>query len=177
MRAEGAQQGTDGDGRMTPMRGEYEENDDDDSWHGAREHGWETTAFGKLERLISELARSRKENRKASSEEERSEIGMTDSDGTRSGRGSVGQNGTAAQTDNRPERDPPHLVRRPRLFGRYGNVRPRRRKVVARGRGPRRTEAPGRANVASRRMCGPKRARKEFLGTGRQRRRSRRTPR
>jgi hypothetical protein len=30
------------------MRGEYEEEDDDDeSWHGAREHGWETTAFEK----------------------------------------------------------------------------------------------------------------------------------
>jgi hypothetical protein len=30
------------------MRGEYEEDDDDDeSWHGAREDGWETTACGK----------------------------------------------------------------------------------------------------------------------------------
>jgi hypothetical protein len=30
------------------MRGEYEEEEeDDDSWHGARKHGWETTAFGK----------------------------------------------------------------------------------------------------------------------------------
>jgi hypothetical protein len=37
MRAEGPQQGTDGDGRMMPMRGEYEEDDDDESWHDARE--------------------------------------------------------------------------------------------------------------------------------------------
>jgi hypothetical protein len=36
MRAEGPQQGTDGDSQITPMRGEYEENDDDDSWHSAR---------------------------------------------------------------------------------------------------------------------------------------------
>jgi hypothetical protein len=48
MRAEGPQQGTDGDGRMTPMRGEYEEDDDDESWHGAKENGWETAACGKM---------------------------------------------------------------------------------------------------------------------------------
>jgi hypothetical protein len=30
MRVEGPQQGTDDDGRTTPMRGEYEEDDDDD---------------------------------------------------------------------------------------------------------------------------------------------------
>jgi hypothetical protein len=48
MRAEGPRQGTDGHGRVTPMGGEYEDDgDDDESWQGAREHGWETTAFGK----------------------------------------------------------------------------------------------------------------------------------
>jgi hypothetical protein len=46
MRTEEPQQGTNGDGRMTPMGGEYEDGDDDDeSWHGAREDGRETTAF------------------------------------------------------------------------------------------------------------------------------------
>ena len=33
----------------------------------------------------------------------------------------------------RPERDPPHWFRRPRRFGRCGNVRPRRRKAAERG--------------------------------------------
>jgi hypothetical protein len=44
MRAEGAQQGTDDDGRMTPIRGE---GGDNDSWHGAREGGWNTAACEK----------------------------------------------------------------------------------------------------------------------------------
>jgi hypothetical protein len=29
------------------MGGEYEEDDNDESWHGAREDGWETAAFGR----------------------------------------------------------------------------------------------------------------------------------
>jgi hypothetical protein len=32
---------------MTPRRGEYEEDDNDESWHGAREGGWGTAACGK----------------------------------------------------------------------------------------------------------------------------------
>ena len=39
---------TDDDGRMTPLRGKYEEEDDnDESWHDAREDWWETTACRK----------------------------------------------------------------------------------------------------------------------------------
>jgi hypothetical protein len=80
MCVEGPQQGTDGDCRMTPIRGEYEEDDDDESWHGARKDGGETATCGKAN--MPKPGRSRKENRKASSEKKGSEIGMTDSDGT-----------------------------------------------------------------------------------------------
>ena len=39
---------SDYDGRMTPLRGEYEQEDDnDESWHDAREDGWETAAYRK----------------------------------------------------------------------------------------------------------------------------------
>jgi hypothetical protein len=47
MRAKGTQQGTDGDGRMMPTRGEHEEDNGDEFWHDAREDGLETTAYGK----------------------------------------------------------------------------------------------------------------------------------
>jgi hypothetical protein len=115
MRAEGPQQGTDGDGRMTPMRGEYEENYDEDSWHGARKDGRETAAFGKANDGTGMEPEEEAEG--PSSEEKGSKIGMTDSDGTRSGHGSVVRDKTTARTKKRPEKDPPHLVRRPRLFG------------------------------------------------------------
>jgi hypothetical protein len=32
---------------MTPLRGEYEDDNDDESWHDAREDRWETAACGK----------------------------------------------------------------------------------------------------------------------------------
>jgi hypothetical protein len=50
------------------------------------------------ERLMMEPGRSRKENRKAALEKKGSEVGVNDSDGT--------QDGTTAQTGERPERDP-----------------------------------------------------------------------
>ena len=40
---------TDDDGRMMPLRGEYEEDDDDESWHNAREDWWEAAAYGEAE--------------------------------------------------------------------------------------------------------------------------------
>ena len=47
MHMEELQQATDDDGRMAPLRGEYEEEDNDESWHDAREDWWEMTAYGK----------------------------------------------------------------------------------------------------------------------------------
>ena len=39
---------TEDSGRVGPLRGEYEEEDDnDESWHDTREDGWETVACGK----------------------------------------------------------------------------------------------------------------------------------
>ena len=36
------------DGQMKPFRGKYEDEDEnDESWHDAREDGWETVACGK----------------------------------------------------------------------------------------------------------------------------------
>ena len=40
---------TDDDGRMKPLRGEYEEDDDSGSWHDAIEDWWETMAYGESE--------------------------------------------------------------------------------------------------------------------------------
>ena len=41
---------TDDDGRMTPLKGEYEEEDgDDESRHAAREDWWEAAAYGEAE--------------------------------------------------------------------------------------------------------------------------------
>ena len=37
---------TNDEGRMKPLRGEYEEEDDDGSWHDAIEDWWEATAYG-----------------------------------------------------------------------------------------------------------------------------------
>ena len=73
MHSEEPQRVTDDDGRMTPLRGEYEEEDDnDESWHDAREDWWETTtcanaksgataaleveARGRVERSIQEVS-------------------------------------------------------------------------------------------------------------------------
>jgi hypothetical protein len=73
--------------------------------HSAREDGRETAAFGKAnDGAGTEPERSRKKNRKASSERKGSKIGMTDSDGARSRRGSVGRSGTVVRTEKRPER-------------------------------------------------------------------------
>ena len=36
---------TDNDGRITPLRGENEEDGNDDSWHDAREDWWEEVAY------------------------------------------------------------------------------------------------------------------------------------
>jgi hypothetical protein len=47
MHPEEPQRVTDDDGRMTPLRGEYEEDNDDESRHDAREDGWEMTACAK----------------------------------------------------------------------------------------------------------------------------------
>ena len=48
MHTEEPQRVTDDDGRMTPLRGKYEEEDgDDESWHDAREDWWEMVAYGK----------------------------------------------------------------------------------------------------------------------------------
>ena len=48
MHPEERQQVTEDSGRVGPLRGKYEEEDDNDkSWHDAREDGWETAACGK----------------------------------------------------------------------------------------------------------------------------------
>ena len=40
---------TDDDGRMKPFRGEYEEDDDDGSWHDGIEDWWKVKAYGEAE--------------------------------------------------------------------------------------------------------------------------------
>ena len=50
MHLEEPQRVTEDDGRMTPLRGEYEEEDDnDESWHDAREDWWEATTYREVE--------------------------------------------------------------------------------------------------------------------------------
>ena len=84
MHPEERQRVTEDSGRVGPLRGKYEEEDDNDEKMGGK--------------------RRQKRKRKATPKRKRSEIGMSEdrsgrgsiSDGTRSGRGSVGRNRTAA---------------------------------------------------------------------------------
>jgi hypothetical protein len=54
---------------MTPTRGE---NGDDDSWHGAREDGWNTAAYGKAK----DGTRTELKGEAKAGSEKRSEVGM-----------------------------------------------------------------------------------------------------
>jgi hypothetical protein len=55
---------------MTPTRGE---DGDDDSWHGAREDGWNTAACGKA----TDGAQTELEGEAKAGSEKRSEVGMS----------------------------------------------------------------------------------------------------
>ena len=47
MHPEERQRVTEDSGRVGPLRGKYEEEDDnDESWHDAKEDGWETVSYG-----------------------------------------------------------------------------------------------------------------------------------
>jgi hypothetical protein len=104
MHADGRQQGSDGDGRMIRTGGEHEKDEDDESWHGAREEGWETAAYGKANNGTRMEPGGGK---RATTEEKTSETRTTESDTTRSGRETVGRHGTTAWSEKRPEEDLP----------------------------------------------------------------------
>ena len=87
----------DDDGRMKPLRGECKEDDNEESWHDAREDGRETVSYAKAKNGTATEPEAEARGRAG---EEEVGNGMSKdrsgrdsiSDGTRSGRGSVGRN-------------------------------------------------------------------------------------
>jgi hypothetical protein len=91
--------------------------------------------------------------RSTRTEESTSKYGTTGSNGTRSGRGTVGRHRTAAQTEKRPEEDLPHLSGKRRQL--QDNVSPTERWVAARSQRLTRSRVPERIYGAGRQASRP----------------------
>jgi hypothetical protein len=156
------------------MGGEYEEDDDDESWHGAREDGREMAAFEKANDGTRTEPEGASEGLIGGGEVGnwhdrfgwdaiQAWIGCSERDC-----GANGEETREGSSTPGPETSTIRPLRRRKTEEKEGG-----------GEGTRATTdgGTGKSQCGVTGMCGPKWAKKEFLGTGRQRRRSRRTPR
>jgi hypothetical protein len=134
MHPEEPQRVTDDDSQMTPLRGEYEEDNDDESWHNASEDGWETAAYGKAKDGAGTEPEGEAKCRVREEEVGNRHVCF----GWDAIRMWIGRPRRDRRMNEEKARDgdPLHLIRRPRQFGCYGNIGPRRKKVAVRGRRP-----------------------------------------